>query len=80
MISLSPQGSYESLRAASASPGSTGSLGKSPINSSNGLLMASLPGTLIIILNNFTVKSLFTILCALRVCKVHVYNVKFSLT
>ncbi|KAJ7378290.1 Myosin [Desmophyllum pertusum] len=43
MLSMSPQGSYESLRAASASSISTGSLGKSPLNTSNGLLMASLP-------------------------------------
>lgn len=42
MLSTSPQGSYESLRTASPH-GSTGSLGKSPLNSSNGLLMASLP-------------------------------------
>lgn len=43
LMSVSPQGSYESLRAASSSPGSNGSLGKSPLTSSNGLLMASLP-------------------------------------
>lgn len=44
MISVSPQGSHESLRAALTSQGSTGSLGKSPVTSSNGLLMASFPG------------------------------------
>jgi len=41
MLSVSPHGSYESLRA--ASPGSTGTVGKSPLNATNGLLMTPLP-------------------------------------
>ena len=45
----SPYGSYESLRA--SSPGSgTGSLGRSPVNSTNGLLMTPGTGTLKIFL------------------------------
>lgn len=44
MLSVSPHGSYESLRA--ASPGSTGTVGKSPLNATNGLLMTPLPGNI----------------------------------